>query len=416
MKQQHRFFCALCALLLLVSAVFPAAAFAAQADGADAASAQTLTADDAARMQQADAAVTALTSSETYAEMDDTARQDAAVAQLEQLAAKGLVERGSIHADPDNKMVSFSYPCGVLGGILLEDPATEELDQENTEVIGGMPALPDPSQLYVSKPSMRHAENQNVEPFGKAVIYYAFDNTINSSRYPYYSYMKNFWTAMGLDTKLDINVTVANLKKMDQYDLCILSAHGNYYTYTTGRLFKKTRTESILLLNEESTFGKDMKYAFDLLGHRIIKVNGRYCVTSGFFRNNYRKNQLKNTIVYSETCEFLGVDGSEDSAMAEALLSGGAKAVIGFVNNVYTVYSRSMLWDTVNHLIMGQNIGQALAHAKETYGEDDLVWYYAQGGRRPHAAASYAVLYGSSQAALNVPASAHDAITADLAA
>ena len=90
--------------------------------------------------------------------------------------------------------------------------------------------------------------------------------------------------------------------------------------------------------------------------------------------------------------------------MADALLSGGANAVVGYVNNVYTVYSRSMLWDTVNHLILGQNIGAALEHAKATYGEDDLVWYHSQGGLRPHAAASYAVLYGSSQAALSVPA------------
>ena len=102
--------------------------------------------------------------------------------------------------------------------------------------------------------------------------------------------------------------------------------------------------------------------------------------------------------------------------MADALLSGGAQAVIGYVNNDYTVYSRSMLWDTINHLIMGQNVGQALEHAKATYGEDDLIWYHAQGGRRPHAAASYAVLYGNSQAALNVPESNRSMFSADLAA
>ena len=102
--------------------------------------------------------------------------------------------------------------------------------------------------------------------------------------------------------------------------------------------------------------------------------------------------------------------------MADALLSGGAQAVIGYVNNVYTVYSRSMLWDTINHLIMGQNVGQALEHAKATYGEDDLIWYHAQGGRRPHAAASYAVLYGNSQAALHVPESNRSLFSADLAA
>ena len=65
---------------------------------------------------------------------------------------------------------------------------------------------------------------------------------------------------------------------------------------------------------------------------------------------------------------------------------------------------------------MGQNVGQALEHAKATYGEDDLIWYHAQGGRRPHAAASYAVLYGNSQAALHVPESNRSMFSADLAA
>ena len=46
----------------------------------------------------------------------------------------------------------------------------------------------------------------------------------------------------------------------------------------------------------------------------------------------------------SETCEFYGRSGHVDTALSDGLLSGGAKAVAGFVNNVYSVYSRSMLW------------------------------------------------------------------------
>ena len=420
MKQkQHRILCALCALVLLVSTVFPAAAFAEQPTDTAAA---TLTREDAAEMQQADAAVTALTESDAYTEMDTAQRQDAALAQLQTLVDEGLVKKGSIYTDEANGMVSFTYSCGVLGGILLKDPDETELDTENT----GSNALEQPlppdlgAQMQMSRTSLRrNTENQVTEPFAKAVIYYAFDNTINSSRYPYYSYMQGFWTAMGLDTKINIHVTVADLKKMNDYDVCILSAHGSYYTYTSGRLWKHTHTEPIVLLTEESTFSKDLRYGFDLLSHRIIKVNGLYCVTADFFRNAYKNGRLSNTIVYSETCEFLGVDGSENNAMADALLSGGARAVVGYVNNVYTVYSRSMLWDTINHLLMGQNIGQALDHAKATYGEDDLIWYHAQGGRRPHAAASYAVLYGNSQAALSgVPAVNRGLVntTTDLAA
>ena len=66
----------------------------------------------------------------------------------------------------------------------------------------------------------------------------------------------------------------------------------------------------------------------------------------------------------------------------------------GHVNNVYTVYSRSMLWDTVNHLILGQTLQESVQHSMDTYGADDLVWYNAQGGKRPHAAAAYLLLFG----------------------
>ena len=325
MKQKHhRMLCAFCALVILVSTVFPTAAFAEQPVDAAAAE-QTLTRADAAEMQQADAAVTALTESEQYQEMDTDARKDAALARLDTLAAKGLVEKDSIYTDEENGMVSFRYPCGVLGGILLTEPEDETLDEENagTETAASNHALslrlpPDlGAEMQTSRAALlRRTENQAVEKFGTAVIYYAFDNTINSSRFPYYSYMQGFWSALGLETKINIHVTVADLKKMGNYNVSVLSAHGSYYTYSYGKFLKRTRTEPIMLLTEESTFGKDLRYGFDLLAHRVIKVNGMYCVTSDFFRNAYKGGKLSNTIVYSETCEFLGVDGSEDNAMA----------------------------------------------------------------------------------------------------
>ena len=193
---------------------------------------------------------------------------------------------------------------------------------------------------------------------------------------------------------IDTTVTVSDLKRMNDYGLCILSAHGSYYTYTSGFLFKQTRTEPVILLTEESDFYKDLYYGIDLLTHRVIKINGLYCITPSFFRAAYRGGQLKDTVVLSETCEFLGVSGSLDTSMADALLAGGAKAVAGYVNNVYTVYSRSMLWDTVNHLILGQTLQESVQHSMDTYGADDLVWYNAQGGKRPHAAAAYPLLFG----------------------
>jgi len=94
--------------------------------------------------------------------------------------------------------------------------------------------------------------------------------------------------------------------------------------------------------------------------------------------------------------------------MAGGRVAGGAKAVMGYVNNVYSVYSRSMLWAAVNRMIEGETLEQAVDYAKSIYGTDDIIWYNEQGGRRSHAAASYAMLSGDRSAALPNPYTAAD--------
>lgn len=380
----RRFGCALCALVFALTAL-PTAAFAQQPEE-QAAVQQSLSATDVREMQQADAAVTALTGGSDYAQMTEDERTDAALQQLDALTAQGLVKQGSVYTDAENGMISFTYSCGALGGILLTDP-----EEENT---AALPEL-DESQLQ------ELAENKRV---GTAAIYYAFDNTINSTRYPYYAYMQTYWDSVGLQTDLDTTVTVSDLRRMGRYDLCILSTHGAYYTYEYGWLFKKTATEPLILLTERSDFWSDLRYGFDLLAHRVIKVNGMYAVNGDFFRSAYRGNG----IVLSETCEFYGKNGHVDTSMADGLLAGGAKAVMGYVNNVYSVYSRSMLWAAVNRMIEGKTLEQAVDYAKSIYGTDDIIWYNEQGGRRSHAAASYAMLSGDRSAALPNPYTAAD--------
>lgn len=380
----RRFGCALCVLAFALTAL-PTAAFAQQPEE-QAAVQQSLSATDVREMQQADAAVTALTGGSDYAQMTEDERTDAALQQLDALTAQGLVKQGSVYTDAENGMISFTYSCGALGGILLTDP-----EEENT---AALPEL-DESQLQ------ELAENKRV---GTAAIYYAFDNTINSTRYPYYAYMQTYWDSVGLQTDLDTTVTVSDLRRMGRYDLCILSTHGAYYTYEYGWLFKKTATEPLILLTERSDFWSDLRYGFDLLAHRVVKVNGMYAVNGDFFRSAYRGNG----IVLSETCEFYGKNGHVDTSMADGLLAGGAKAVMGYVNNVYSVYSRSMLWAAVNRMIEGETLEQAVDYAKNIYGTDDIIWYNEQGGRRPHAAASYAMLSGDRSAALPNPYTAAD--------
>ena len=320
MNQNHsplfrRTLCAVCAFAFLLTLAGPAA----YAAGEAAPAATELTQAQAAAMAQADAAMSELLDSSSYEAMSVDQRQAAAQAQLDQLASQGLVQSGSIRYDEENGMLSFTYDCGVLGGVLLTGWEEEPFVDLPLEMPAGLPGPLD-------------AQN-DVRPLGNAIIYYAFDDTVNSSRYPSYLTMQEAWNGWGLSTTLDTDVTVADLRHMDDYDLCILSTHGAYYTYTTGWLFKQVRTAPVLLLREESSFWDDLRYGFDLLTHRVIKVNGNYCVTPDFFSAAYRDGQLEGTMVFSETCEFFGGSNILDLSMSNALLDAGARTVVGFVNN-----------------------------------------------------------------------------------
>ena len=379
---ERRFVSALCALAML-AALLPTAAFAAEPDTAESAVQQSLSASDVREMQQADEAVAALTDSEEFEQMSEEQRSTAALQQLDELIQQGLVKKGSVYTDEENGMISFAYSCGALGGVLLSD-----LDEENDTVTFQTGEIEEAAETL--------AENKRV---GSAVIYYAFDNTVNSTRYPYYAYMQTYWNSVGLHTDLDTTVTLSDLRRMGSYDLTILSTHGAYYTYEYGWLKKQTATEPLILLTEKSSFWNDLRYGFDLLSHRVVKINGMYAATGGFFRNAYRGSG----IVISETCEFYGKNGHVDTGIVDALLAGGAKAVAGYVNNVYSVYSRSMLWAMVNRMIEGETLEEAANYAKEIYGTDDIIWYNAQGGRKPHASASYLILSGDRTAMLPNP-------------
>lgn len=378
----RRTVCAVCAFALVLTLAGPTAFAANEATPAG----TELTQAQAAEMAQADTALDQLLDSGSYAAMSLEERQAAAQAQLDQLAGEGLVQSGSIRYDEENGMLSFAYDCGVLGGVLLTNWEDEPFVDLPLEMPEGLPGPLD-------------AEN-DVRPLGNAIVYYAFDDTVNSTRYPNYLTMQEAWNGWGLSTTLDTDVTVADLRHMDDYDLCIISTHGAYYTYTTGWLFKQVRTAPVLLLREESSFWDDLRYGFDLLTHRVIKVNGNYCITPDFFSAAYRGGQLNGTMVFSETCEFFGGNNILDLSMSNALLDAGARAVVGFVNNVYAVYSRSMLWGTVNQLIMGKNILQAVDAAAATYGPDDIYWYLSQGGTQPHRYAAFALVHGDDTAVL----------------
>ena len=105
-------------------------------------------------------------------------------------------------------------------------------------------------------------------------------------------------------------------------------------------------------------------------------------------------------MIFSEACEFFGTGKRHRPVHVHRPAGRRGQRRAGFVNNVYAIYSRSMLWGTVNQLIMGKNILQAVDAAAATYGLDDIYWYLSQGGTTPHRYASFALVHGNDTATL----------------
>ena len=90
-------------------------------------------------------------------------------------------------------------------------------------------------------------------------------------------------------------------------------------------------------------------------------------------------------------------------AIIVALTCGDAILLAKSANSPWKHYGL-----VAGYVEVGETLEQAVDYAKSIYGTDDIIWYNEQGGRRSHAAASYAMLSGDRSAALPNPYTAAD--------
>lgn len=314
-----------------------------------------------------------LVSSAAYQNMSITDRAAAVVDQLLLHVENGLIVPDSIKYDTRNQMYTFLHTSGVLGGIMLapfnpdlnggaimtrEEREAAALEQQKQKAFSLMRMMP--RGIY-----------DNIE-IGDAKILYAFDDAVSNARYPHYLSMASEWSERGLNTSVNTNVTVEDLKSLADYKVAVLSMHGVYY-----QSFAKSGAALCLL--EEVTEEKNQLYTVDLKKKNIATVTvdsgeTRYWVYASFFGDHYASNDLQNTFIFSEACSFWGENSTSDSGMADAFEKAGAPAVIGFYNPVYTNYSRNVMKLYVDNLLNGETASDALNASKQQYGKDDSAY------------------------------------------
>lgn len=324
-------------------------------------------------MEQVHDSLEDLVSTSDYQNMSINKRSEVVKEQLQIHVKNGLIDGNSIKYDTRNQMYTFTHTSGVLGGIMLA-PFNSDLNgsapmTRAEREAAALAQRQQPQQRSFALMRMMPANVYENMEIGDAMIFYAFDDAVNSSRYPHYLSMAADWSARGLNTSINQAVTVEALKSINDYKVAVLSMHGVCYQ-------SAEKSGAVLCLQEAATEIKNKLYASDLKKHNLATVtmdSGETCywVYASFFEDYYRANDLQNTFIFSEACSFWGENSMSDKSMALALEKAGATAVVGFYNPVYTEYSRDMLQHYVDGLLIGKTAYDALNSGKEKYGSDD---------------------------------------------
>lgn len=314
-----------------------------------------------------------------YINMDIIKRISLAKAVLDDLVDQGLIINGSVIYDEDNISYSFVYKSNVMGVVSLKDWNNQENGIEN--------GSRNTNNSYENITS-NMIENAQLDPNCDAIILWSFNQAWDGIRYrtTYYAETHNDWESKGLNTILDLDVTVDDYKNLSKYEVIVISAHGAYnkYTYNTGFLKWESRTVPSILLVEDSTEVKDKSYEQDLLNFRVgkITVQGgtKYAILPEFINNYYGNNDsLSNSIVFSESCEFVGkgeflASDTRNNEMINAFIGASVKSVTGFFNSVMADYSRELMKAYIDALIDGEKISQAYTIAINKCGANDSAY------------------------------------------
>lgn len=272
---------------------------------------------------------------------------------LEQLSSEGIIQENSIKYDESNKLFTFTYSNGNLGGVSLKE-FNDKVNSHSTKSTSS--ADEDNPELYYDNDDKL-----------RAIVLNGFEDS--SYRRDYYYDLDKDWDSKDLDTSVDISVTVQEMKKLNSFDVIVFAMHGSLYD-----------EQPVLCLNQTVSAETDKIVKDDINSNLIAKVyyasdnEYHYWIMPEFFNYYYSQSPIDSKIIFSETCDFFGDDSiskNPDYQMADSLDEVSSGAIVGYHNSVGADYSRNIMKATVDNALKGYTINDALNQAKEQYGEND---------------------------------------------
>ena len=325
-----------------------------------------------------------------YIASDDTIQAKIALQEVNKLADEKYIEKGSINYNADEGMISYVlasgiFACEKVGGF---DPDIDEFALVNQ-------LSANPSQAIDS--TVIKSKSETNDTIDGLVLFAMTDRQIQLNRC---KELEKSWDSSGVQTKVDLTVTLDDLTSLKGYEFVYFKMHGIFcqWKYADNWIFGyESITTSWICLEQKQNAVFDKKYDEDLVNHRIGYINGQYMIAPDFFKAHYKNGDLDGDIYFLGCCELMGKDDNVNEAWTDALDSISLEAFIGMHNKNYSNYNLDLVDILMNKLIEGNTVQTAFNASIEMCGKNDETWFgLCEEGHPP----AYPLLRGNKNATL----------------
>ena len=302
-----------------------------------------------------DAVNEALSSGEVVSEADRADLESA----LERLKQERTIESWSF----DDKSQYYLYQ--IVGGGFAAVP----LKTDESVGWADKPSLQVPQSPWVEQCGT-FLQNSNVSPGNRPRIHVLW--SFNGDHPLYRFYGRTFWDALGAEVVFDDEVTLDDLRNLDQedFDVTVFMCHGhNQGTIMPPNLL----IETVPTIEEIARFFKQCRMqALQSPSENIqglIPLPNGWLITPNFFTNTYSTEHPLQGAFMFYSCYFFGTSLKPKDTWPQTLLDLGAESVLGFRNSAWVYYGWHFIRTVVSQMLCGASVQEGFEIAKATWGD-----------------------------------------------